>query len=73
MNEKPQLWNEVIVDGKSSIQIHEPTIIKQFCREEDHFWEHDGSRTIRCKNCGMENKIVIGIEEIVNGKVIKTH
>lgn len=72
---KAELWQEIIVDGKSSIQNHEPKLIKEYCREEDHDWEiiDSASRTIKCKRCGMENHFVVGLEQIVNGKIVRIH
>lgn len=75
ITEKANLWTEVIVDGKSSITIHEPKMIKQFCKEEDHYWEisDNSKRLMKCKHCGMENHFVVGVEEIRDGKIVKIH
>lgn len=65
------LWNEYVNEetGESTYQEHKPKVIAQYCGEDNHYWEQRG-REVRCKNCGMMSKFIVGAQEVKNGKII---
>lgn len=65
------IWNEYVDDvtGESSIKEHTPKTVWQSCPEEDHYWELQ-DRTAVCKKCGAKLKIIIGLQKIIDGKII---
>lgn len=73
-NKTQGLWNDTIDPntGKHSLETHELKLIAKYCKQENHYWEvkSPSSRELKCKECGMESHYVLGLQQLINGKVI---
>jgi hypothetical protein len=68
-------WTEYVNSetGKSSIQEHKLKVIWTGCKEDEHEFEFTGNRELTCKKCGYIKNIIIGLEKLENGKVVKVN
>lgn len=59
--------------GEQSLRLHTPKVVKQWCAEEDHYFEqkHPQKRIAICKHCKMERPFVLGRDRLVDGKFLK--
>ena len=68
------LW-EVYVDerGRSSLTVHEPKLIWQSCEYKDHHFEltNPGLRECTCNKCGFITTFIVGLQKLVDGKIIQ--
>lgn len=64
------LFEDVVVNGKHSLQEHELKVVKQWCPTMHHTFEFIGDRTLRCKKCGQEVYWNVGKFDLVDGKLI---
>ena len=74
MDNKANLWAETIDEnGKSSIEIHEPKMISQGCRDNEHYFVFDGNaqREALCKNCKTISSFIVGLHKIKEGKITR--
>lgn len=67
------MWEDVVVNGKHSLQTHVPKVVKQWCpvEEHDYAWVNVGSRLVRCRKCGMEVTIIVGKTFLKDGKIVE--
>lgn len=68
------LWAEYVDTdtNKSSIQYHEPKVIETYCKPQDHFFMNESghSREVYCIKCGMIATYVLGLQKLINGKIV---
>lgn len=68
------LWREYInpETKESSIKNIEPTLIKQYCKANKHYFVQvsPSSRDCVCKKCGIGATYILGLQKLVNGKII---
>lgn len=67
-----EFWQETTDEhGISSIQVHEPKLVRQGCLPEEHQYAYDGNpqREVICTKCNNIQYIVIGLHTIQNGKI----
>lgn len=76
-NKNLGLWNNVVnpETGENSITEHKPKLIIQFCKQQDHYFEliSPTSRQLKCKKCSMETYFILGLQQLIDGKVINQH
>ncbi len=68
------LWKERVNDvtGESSIKILSPKTIWKSCKTGEHFfeWLDVPKRIIQCKKCKLQKRIIIGMQKLIDGKII---
>lgn len=67
------LWNVYENErGESSLKIHEPRLVWQSCESNDHFFEltNPGRRECTCKKCQFMTTFIVGLQALVDGKII---
>lgn len=68
------LWQKMVNvrTGQHSYAEHEPKLIKQWCKDDDHYYEakNPQSRTVLCNKCGKETYYVLGLQKLEAGKII---
>lgn len=68
------LWQKMVNvrTGQHSYTEHEPKLAKQWCRDDDHYYEakNPSSRTVLCNKCGKEATYVLGLQKLEAGKII---
>lgn len=69
------LWTERKdpITGKSSIEEHTPKLVQEWCPPDKHYFVMDDprSRIIVCKHCKYEAKFVLGMQKLVDGKIVE--
>lgn len=71
--EVKRLWdvyeNEL---GESSLTIHEPKLVWQSCKTKDHLFEltNSGRRECTCIKCGFITTFIVGLQKLIDGKII---
>lgn len=58
--------------GKQSVQRHELRTVARWCPKKDHIYTlTDGARrTVVCDKCGHERTFILGMEKLVDGKIV---
>lgn len=72
-DEVKALWNVYENElGQSSLKIHEPKVIWQSCENNDHYFEltNSGRRECTCKHCKVITTFIVGLQQLVDGKII---
>jgi hypothetical protein len=68
------IWSEYINSdtGESSINSITPKTIKVYCKPEDHYFVPitPESRECICSKCGQGAYYVLGLQYIVDGKIV---
>lgn len=67
------LWNVYENEnGESSLKIHEPKLVWQSCETKDHVYELTNSprREVTCTKCGAHTTFIVGLQALVDGKLI---
>lgn len=55
--------------GEVSIKTHTPRQVWQACT--DHYFVEEGqSRYVKCRECGLGKRYVLGKEKLVDGKLV---
>lgn len=67
-------WKERVntETGESSIKEHILKVVKEWCAPKDHHFvlENPRSRTVVCNKCQYEAKFILGMQSLVDGKLI---
>lgn len=68
------IWAEYVDPdtNKSTLQVHKVNEIAKYCKPQDHFFKltHGASRELECKKCGFITTYILGLQKLVNGKII---
>jgi hypothetical protein len=67
------LWNIYENErGESSLTIHEPKLVWQSCETKDHEFKltNSGRRECTCSKCGFITTFIVGLQQLVDGKII---
>lgn len=65
-------WNEYVNTdtGESSIKYHTPKVIWQSCTEKGHTFVLSGNREVTCTKCGQVKTMILGLQKLVDGKLV---
>lgn len=67
---KSRMWDEYTDNfGNSTLEIHTPRKIWEGCTEH-YFVPSDENGNYQCRNCSFGQKVVWGIQKVVEGKII---
>jgi hypothetical protein len=71
-NPSKPIWNEYVntETGESTLQEHKPVNIMSAVGCDHHFERIDTSGNIQCRSCKVGMRIIAGLHELENGKVI---
>lgn len=66
------LWEVYEVDGKSSLTEHTLKTVWESCEEKDHEFEltNSGKRECTCTKCGFVTRFIVGMQALVDGKIV---
>lgn len=67
------LWNVYENErGESSLKIHEPKLIWESCETKKHNFELTNSarRECTCTKCGFITTFIVGLQKLIDGKIV---
>lgn len=66
-------WNDYVNDqtGEHSVKEHKLKTIWKSCRPNGHHYELSGNREVTCEKCGYVKPFVLGLEKLVDGKLVE--
>lgn len=67
------IWTERVDDetGRSSIELHKLKPVWKSCPRDECFFEEVEPRIAKCKKCGKLIPLVVGKDQIIDGKIIR--
>lgn len=55
--------------GEHSVKVHTPRKVWEGCTDH-YFIEEGNSRSVKCNKCGFGKRYVLGLQRLVDGKLI---